>query len=292
MGNNSIRRCLELLLVLACTGACGDSTSVDGSLLEYRAPIAASFAEVSTSTLKCTTYSTLSGTVRIRLNKPGSLVDADAGVDITERIVSVSPRACGQASREVKPLGEWTAPINGTASQFNFVIRKSGSNNQQTVVRFDGTYNEPVITGVLEFTRTSNQAAGTLKLPVSLRVTPGATGAVSGTWTGSLTLVTDSGTLNRGTTITLSQNGSALTGHLQFSGGEVVSIEGSVSGSAVAITATPRPAADECHRYSFGIVFAMEASQLKALTATGTGCEPGGQRLLQFTGASGVLNRS
>jgi hypothetical protein len=297
-------RRLVAALALVVSSACNGGTTDADSSLEYRAPVAGSFTEVFSYTgsgpKQCFVYSTLSGTVRVKLRKAGDLTGADAGVDLTERVVGAGPPkvGCG-AGQDVRAYGEWTAPIESSGSQLGFNMSRTAS-GQTTTIRFDGSLSNDVINGTLTFSRsagalagnTPGSSAGTATFPVSLKIGQVGTAALAGTWTGTLGFSFDAGSASsRATTLVLTQSGTSVKGQLQFAGGEIDTVDGTVSGSTLAITATPVPMNDACPSYSFGVAFTLDASALKATAATGTACESGGQLLRGFTGASGTLTR-
>lgn len=290
---------LPLLLAMPLVG-CSDLIGSDDAL-EYRGPISGSFAEVFTYTdgagrpLQCTIHSLLSGTVRVRLQKAGDVRGADAGVDLTERVIGASPARQCSSSREVRPFGEWTAEVQGTGSQLSFTMSRSSS-NQTATIRFDGALAADVITGTLTYSRTTTgqagPATGTSEFPVRIQLRPASPTTVSGTWTGALTVGLDGNSTVRETRLILAQNENKVTGQLHFAGGEVVSVEGTLDGAALSIRATPNPAGDQCHLYSFGLAFVQEGGQLRPTSATGTACFDGGATLRSYTSVSGALTRS
>lgn len=287
------------LIAAVVVAACSSSTDIDSSLLEYRAPVAGSFAEVATYTNvggpgQCTIFSTLSGTVSVKLQKQGDLSGAEAGVDLTERVVGASAKPGCSSSHEVRPFGEWTTTIQGTLPQISFSITKS-SNAQQTTISFNGTLVNNVVSGTLRYTRNTTlpngTSVGTTDFPLSFTLTSPQPAALNGTWTGTLAFrLTDRDTTRR-TTLALTQSGTSVTGQLQFEGGETDSVEGTVAGSTLAITVTPRPVGDGCDRQSFGITFVIESNRLRATNATGIACEMGGLTLREFASAQGTLTR-
>jgi hypothetical protein len=293
-----------LLLAVVSSAACGDPTGVDGGLLEYRAPIAGTFAEVFTYTgnngpPQCTVYSTLSGTVRIKLQKQGDLEGADAGVDLTERVVGAGPPNIGcNSSREVRPYGEWTDTITGTPSQLGFTMSKT-SLGVTTTIQFAGALIGDTVAGTLKYKRTAaslsggtaGSSAGETTFLIKLLISSATPAALTGTWTGTLALTLDGAPSTRTSTLALTQNGTSVTGQLQFDGGEVDVVEGTVSGSTLALTLTPRPAGDSCELYSFGITFTIDPDGLRARGGTGTACEAGGKTLRTISAASGLLVR-
>lgn len=237
----------------------------------------------------------------MRLAKAGELAGADAGIDLTERVIGASPAASGcSSSRELRPFGEWTAPIEGSSAAFSFNTSRTSS-NQTTTIHFEGSLVNNLITGTLRYTRSSSAlvggtagtSLGTVSIPVSIQLAPAPQATTSGTWTGTLTFTIGGANVSRPTTLTLTQSsGSMASGQLQFAGGEIDDVSATIAGSTLAITATPRPNDDACPQYSFGIVFLIDANQLRATNATGIACESGGKTLRDFTAASGTLTRS
>lgn len=286
-------RLWHLTWTLVTTAACSSSTGVDSSLIEYSGPLAGTFAESYPYPTNpegppiCTTYSTLSGTVRVKLAGAGQIAGADAGVDITERVIGASP-GCS-SSREVRPFGEWTAPVTGTSSRFGFTMSKTSS-GQTTTITFDGSITNNTIVGALTYARSKGAASGMTTFNVSLPIAQNQEYGVSGSWTGNLTFVRGGDTITKATVLALTQSNANVTGQLRFGNDEILSVEGTVAGATVAIRATPQQVGDGCDRHSIGITFTI-GTYLTATSATGTACEGGGQSLALLTSASGTLTR-